>query len=190
MPFSECSTTCTSSGMKFGTRVGIPMPRLTYWPSSSSRATRAASWSRVRVMSLVSLDGGLVAGGGRRGGAVGARAGGAVFDPLALGADDDHPVDEDPGQVHVLGPDVARFDEFLDLGDGDPPGHAGQRVEVAGRLVEPQVAVPVTGGGPDQAEVGGQRRLQHVLVAVEDPHLLRLAGGHDVALVVVPERDA
>src|SRR4051812_11216835 len=119
MPFSECSTTCTSSGTKLGTRVGIPMPRLTYWPSSSSRATRAASWSRVRLIGVP--FGGLVAGGGRRGGAVGARAGGAVLDLLALRADDDHPVDEDPGQVHVLGPDLAGLDELLDLGDGDPP---------------------------------------------------------------------
>ena len=42
-------------------------------------------------------------------------------------------------------------------------GHAGQRVEVARRLVEHQVAVPVADRGADQREVGGQRGLQHVL---------------------------
>ena len=103
---------------------------------------------------FVGSGGGLLAGGGRWGvDRLGTRSSGALLDPPAPRIDDDDPVDEDPRQVHVLGPDLARFDEFLDLGDGDPPGPAGQWVEVAGRLVEPQVAVPVTGGGgPDQAQ--------------------------------------
>ena len=32
-----------------------------------------------------------------------------------------------------VGVELARLDELLDLGDGDPAGHRGQRVEVAGR---------------------------------------------------------
>ena len=39
--------------------------------------------------------------------------------------------------------DLAGLDQLLDLGDRDPAGHGAQRVEVARRLVEHQVAVPV-----------------------------------------------
>src|SRR4051794_6146719 len=60
IPFSDCSTTCTPSGRWFGMSVGRPMPRLTYEPSASSRAARAAIWSRVSGMS------GLLGGSGRR----------------------------------------------------------------------------------------------------------------------------
>ena len=42
IPFSDCSVTVIPSGMKFGTRVGMPIPRFTYVPSSSSCAARAA----------------------------------------------------------------------------------------------------------------------------------------------------
>src|SRR5688572_2339308 len=141
MPFSECSTTCTPSGTWLGTRVGMPMPRLTYWPSVSSAATRAASWSRVSGISGAFLSG-LVAGRGGDGGA-GAGAGGELLDLLVVGGGAHHPVDEDAGQVHLLGGDLPGLDQGLDLGDGDPGGHAGQRVEVGRGLVEDQVAVPV-----------------------------------------------
>src|SRR3954453_9639105 len=107
MPFSECSTTCTPWGTKFGTKVGMPMPRLTYWPSSSSSATRAASSSRVSAMGsglLVAgaLGAGLLAGRGRGCLGLAAGPGRAHLDLLALGAHDDDPVDEQAGKVHVL----------------------------------------------------------------------------------------
>ena len=41
-PFSLCSMTFTPCGMKLATRVGMPIPRLTYMPSRSSCAARAA----------------------------------------------------------------------------------------------------------------------------------------------------
>src|ERR1700710_2002622 len=113
------------------------MPRLTYWPSSSSCAARAASSLRVRAMSRLRR-----VGAGRRGrGGARAGAGGAELDLLALDADLDDALHVDPGEVDVVGADLARLDELLDLGDGDPPGHAGQRVEVPRGLVEDQVAV-------------------------------------------------
>ena len=55
----------------------------------------------------------------------------------------DDAVHVDAGQVDCVGVELAGFDELLDLGDADPAGHGGERVEVAGRLVEDQVAVPV-----------------------------------------------
>jgi hypothetical protein len=56
--------------------------------------------------------------------------------------------------------------------------------------VEHQVAVPVADRGADQAEVGGQRGLQHVLPAVELADLLGGGRLHDVAVGVVVHRDA
>ena len=48
-----------------------------------------------------------------------------------------------PGRWTCVGVELARLDELLDLGDRDPAGHGAQRVEVAGGLVEDEVAVPV-----------------------------------------------
>ena len=70
----------------------------------------------------------------------------------------------------------------LDLGDGDPAGHRGQRVEVAGGLVEDQVAVPVAERRADEREVGGDALLQHVLPAAELPDLLGRRGDRDRAV--------
>ena len=65
-----------------------------------------------------------------------------------------HPLDEDAGQVDLVGVELAGLDELLDLGDGDPAGHGAERVEVAGRLVEDEVAVAVAPRGAHEAEVG------------------------------------
>ena len=89
-------------------------------PSRSSAATRAASWVRVRVIS-------------RRLRA--ARAGGALLDGLAVRADLHDALHEHARGVDVLRVEFAGFDEFLDLGDRDPPGRGAQRVEVARRRV-------------------------------------------------------
>jgi hypothetical protein len=42
-PFSDCSTMCVPAWMKLATSVGMPIPRLTYIPSDSSRAARFAT---------------------------------------------------------------------------------------------------------------------------------------------------
>ena len=100
----------------------------------------------------------------------------------------------DTGGVHVVGVQLARLHEVLDLGDGDPPAHRGQRVEVARGVAVDEVAVPVALPGPDQAEVGDQGLLEHeLLVALggrEDPDLLGGRGDRDVAGVVVLPRQA
>src|SRR4051794_21340798 len=104
--------------------VGMPMPRLTYWPSSSSSATRAASCSLVSAMSARLPYG-------------------AAFDPLLGVADGDDPLHEPTGRVDLVGLELARLDEVLDLGDGDPSGGGTERVEVARGHPVHEIAVPV-----------------------------------------------
>src|SRR5690606_21331209 len=119
------------------------MPRLTYEPSLSSLAARAAICSRVQAMS-----GSL------------ARADGPLLDPLLcrlLGCQCDDPVDEDTGEVHLVGVQLAGLDELLDLRDGDPAAHRGERVEVARGLAEDEIAVPVALPRPHEPEVGDDR---------------------------------
>src|SRR5579872_7468805 len=101
------------------------MPRLTYCPSRSSRASRVASCVRVSAMSLRSC----------------ARARGNAFDPFAFGADLDDALYEDARQLHVFRNDLPRFHQPLDLGYRNPPGHRTQRIEVARRFVEKQISV-------------------------------------------------
>src|SRR6266496_861881 len=199
MPFSDCSTTCTPSGTWFGTRVGSPMPRLTYCPSHSSWATRAASWLRVRVMPAPPGSPALVPRAAQPS-SLPARAAGsrarswlapdrAALDPLAALADRaDHPLHEDARGVHVLRRDLAGLDQPLHLGDGDPTGRRAQRVEVARARVVPEVAVPVPDRRADQAEVADDAGLQDVLPAVEHPGLLFRRADRDAAGPVVPPR--
>src|ERR671913_1545717 len=138
------------------------MPRLTYCPSASSRATRAASCCRVSAISAPHR---------------------APLDPLAVLADRaDPPLQEDARRVHPLGRDLTRLDQPLHLGDGDPAGGRAERVEVAGAGVVDQVAVPVADRGPDQREVADDALLEHVLEVAEAAGLLGRAGQRDAAL--------
>jgi hypothetical protein len=72
----------------------------------------------------------------------------------------------DAGQVHGVRVELAGLDELLDLGDGHPSGHRRERVEVAGRLVEHEVAVAVALPRPHQAEVGDDRALEDELLVL------------------------
>ena len=96
--------------------------------------------------------------------------------------------------MDVVGVEHARLDELVDLGDRDAPGHARERVEVAGRLLEAQVAVPVADRGTHEAEVGADGPLEHVLAGaaerVERAQLLRVAGERHGAVGGVAERHA
>ena len=68
---------------------------------------------------------------------------------------------------------VQVVDEVLDLGDGDPGALGGLGIEVADGLLEDEVALAVGLVGVDQPEVGTDRGLKDVLLAVEDAGLLR-----------------
>ena len=101
-----------------------------------------------------------------------------------------HALDEDAGNVDVFGVQLARLHEFLDLGDGDLPGHGAERVEVHRGGVEDEVAVAVALPGVHEAEIGGQRLLEDIVGAVEAADLLRRGGDRDVAVGVVLLRQA
>src|ERR671911_893466 len=119
------------------------MPRLTYWPSRSSWAARAAICSRVSAISVARPLG------------AGSRAHGAPLDALLdVRADVDDALHEHARRVHLLGFDLADVDQVLDLGDGDPPGGGAQRVEVARALPVDEVPGAVPLPGVDQGEVG------------------------------------
>src|SRR4029453_12813292 len=122
------------------------MPRLTYAPSVSSSAARAAISSRLSATSgLLALRAGTRAGVLtvilRR-----ASSHGASLDPLLgrlLRGEGHDSVHEDAREVDGGRLELAGLVHLLNLGDGDPPRHGGQRVEVASALAEHQVAVPV-----------------------------------------------
>jgi hypothetical protein len=52
-------------------------------------------------------------------------------------------LNEDAGQVDAVGGEVARLNEFLNLGDGDLACHCCQGIEVACTFMEDQVAMAV-----------------------------------------------
>ncbi|KND33255.1 hypothetical protein IQ64_40375, partial [Streptomyces stelliscabiei] len=90
-----------------------------------------------------------------------------------------------------VGVDGAGFDELLDLGDGGPFGHGREGVEVGGAVVEDEVTVAVTAGGPYEGKVGGDGLLQDVRPAAELPCLLGRGGDGDAAVgAVAPGQSA
>src|SRR5580692_2562623 len=99
------------------------MPRLTYCPSRSSCATRAASCVRVNAI-------------------LGHRefSCGDAFDALTLWPDVDDALHEYAGKMHVLRVDRPRLHELLYFSDRDPPRHRAQRVEVTRRLVKDEIS--------------------------------------------------
>ena len=77
-----------------------------------------------------------------------------------------------PARVHIVGVDRAhRQDVLLDLDDRDPRRHRHDRVEVALRAPEPEIARGVGLIGPDAGIVERQRVLQQVFAAVEKARL-------------------
>src|SRR5262245_43789142 len=117
MPFSDCSTMSVPAGTKLATSVGMPIPRLTYIPSRSSRAARWAIWSRVRA--------------GMSGAPLADRP---LLDGLLEARALDDALDVDTGRVDLVGIELARLDQGLDFGHGDAAGGGDHRVEVARRL--------------------------------------------------------
>src|SRR6201997_2834299 len=162
-----------SAGMWLGIRGGNPMPRLTYWPSCSSAATRAASSSRLQV---------IVA-------APSSSPDGLFFDLLHRVGYVDHPVHVDPRGVHVGRVDFARFSQVLNLSDGDPARHGTVRIEVGGRRVVDEVAVPVAFERVHQREVSSDSSLQYVSDTVEFAGFLwRRGHRHATVRVVAPRQ--
>src|SRR5204862_6829264 len=63
-------------------------------------------------------------------------------------------------------------DELLDLGDGHPRGRRHHGIEVPRRAPIYKVAEAVAFPGLDEREIGAQRLLEHVALAVDDPRFL------------------
>src|SRR3546814_260027 len=157
----------------------MPIPRLTYCPSESSAAARAAisSWLQP-VLTAVSLIS--VAFRSRsRGGLLDLLAGGLLRRQL------DDPVHEDTRHVYVVGVDLAGFDDLLRLDDRESSTHRDGGVEVLRGLVEAQVAVPVGDGAADQRDVCLDGLLEHHLPAVEAAGFLWRGRDRDGAVRVV-----
>src|SRR6516225_82954 len=67
------------------------------------------------------------------------------------------------GQMDLVRGEFADIEQVLDFRNADPTRHCRQRIEVAGRGVEHQVAVPVAFPRPDQGEIGDDRSFQDEL---------------------------
>src|SRR5690349_10863949 len=104
------------------------MPRLTYDPSLSSLAARAAISSRLHAMSASqSVRRGVVGRSSVR--RPGAR--GDLLDLLVRGLlrrELHDPLDVDARRVDLGRVELAGLHEVLDLRDGDPAAHRGERV--------------------------------------------------------------
>ena len=162
----------------------MPMPRLTYWPSSSSRAARAASSSRVRAIGSALLV-------RRRGAADGRAARSACRRPAPASARR-RGATKTPGQVHLVGVELAGLDELLDLGDGDPRrpcAASGLKL----RADSWKTRLPCR--SPTAARTSAKSAVSAVSSTYSRPpkttHLLRRARDRDhVAVGVVAHRDA
>ena len=55
--------------------------------------------------------------------------------------------------MDLVGIQLARLDQFLDLGDGDLPGHGHHGVEIPGRPLEDEVSVGIPFPGFHQGKV-------------------------------------
>src|SRR4051794_19831398 len=125
------------------------MARFTYEPSANSRAARAAISSRGRGMRSLPFGSG---------------GDGAPLDALLDGgADLDDAGQVDPRQVHAVRIQLGGLDELFDVRDARATADWGERVEVAGRLVEHQVAVAIALGGVHEGEVGDDRVFEDVV---------------------------
>src|SRR3954449_5686961 len=144
MPFSLCKVTRTPGGRWFPTRVGMPMPRFTYCPSSSSSAAIEAMSSRLHT-------------GAHR----------PFLDVLRRDLDPDEVLDEDPRGVDVVGREVGVGQDLLRLRDGHSPGHGDEGVEVARGQPIAQVALLVGAMGADEGQVGADAALEDGAHAVE-----------------------
>ena len=88
-----------------------------------------------------------------------------------------------PARDDVVGIDLARLDQVLDLGHGDLGRRRHHRVEVARGLAVDEVAFGVALPGMHDGQIGDQAGLHHVLLAVELADFLALGDqGADAGL--------
>src|SRR5580698_8857927 len=91
----------------------------------------------------------------------------ALLDRLLVARALEHALDVDRRQVDMVGVELADLDELLDLDDRDLAGLRAQRVEVARRLAEHEVAPAVALPRLYDRELAADRALEHAVAAVE-----------------------
>src|SRR5436190_21832196 len=96
----------------------------------------------------------------------------SLFNPLLVHRPTDDVPDEDTWGDDVVGIDLSGFDQLLDLGDRDASGACHHRIEIARRPPIHEVADPIALPGFHEREVGRERPLEHVRLAVDDACLL------------------
>src|SRR6478672_10121804 len=148
-PFSLWRVTRTPSGRWLATSVGIPMPRFTYWPSSSSLAAMAAISSRVHMISYLRAD-----------------PYGPLFDVFNRVDDAHHSLHEDPWCDDVLGVQVTVY-HFFGFSDGHSAGRRDEGVEVACRHSVAEVTFAVCPVGTHQGDVCHNAAFQDATLAIE-----------------------
>ena len=80
--------------------------------------------------------------------------------------------DENPRRDDLIGVQLPRLDQVLDLGDRHRGGGRHHRVEVARGLPVDQVPGAIALPRLDEREICAKRRLQHVVLAVDRAGLL------------------
>ena len=97
---------------------------------------------------------------------------GALLDVLHGVGHVDHPLDEDARRDDVVGIDLARLDQVLDLGYRHLGRGRHHRIKIARGLAIDEVAFGVALPGMHDRQVGDDAALHHVLLAVEFALLL------------------
>ena len=85
-----------------------------------------------------------------------------------------HTLDVDAGRNDVVGIDIRRLHEVLDLGHGDLAGRGHHRIEVARGLAVDEVALGIAHPGMHDREVGHEPALHDVAIAVEFAFVLSI----------------
>src|SRR5512142_57351 len=92
---------------------------------------------------------------------------GVLFDATLVLRSLEDALHVDAGKVHLVGIDLADFDQVLDFGNRNLAGGADHWIEIARRLPQYQIAPFIALPCPDECELRGERALHYIAAAVE-----------------------
>src|SRR5690606_1116433 len=96
-----------------------------------------------------------------------ALAHGALLDVFDRVGDVDHAIDVDAGRHDVIGIDLSRLDQMLNLGDSDLAGSGDHRIEVPRGLPIDEIALGIALPRVHDRQVGDDAAFHDVSLAVE-----------------------